>query len=74
MDCKAFHNHNKHSANQVGGEQNALADDKASGFQKSLYYTQEQRIRFGNTGSEARYVSCSSGMIMWTTQKATHHR
>ena len=73
MDCKASRNHNQHSANQVEGELNALADDKGSGFQKSLYYTQEQRIRFRNTGSEARNVSCSSDMIMWTTQKTTHH-
>ena len=42
-------------------------------YQKLLYYTQEQRIRFRNTGSEARNVSCSSDMIMWTTQKTTHH-
>ena len=73
VDCRTSHNHNQHSANQVGGEQNALADDKGSGFQKLLYYTQEQRIRFRNTGSEARNVSCSSDMIMWTTQKTTHH-
>lgn len=74
MDCKPSHNHNQHSVNQVGGKQNALAVDKGLGFKKSLYYIHKQRIRFRNTGSEARNVRCSSDMATWTPQKRTHHR